>query len=270
LRFTRAGDEDAGRAVAPFEVDGHIVLDLDLVIAAELAKAAHARGHPGQPLERVELVQTLIEEHAAAFAFPSGAPAAAGVVGLGTKPVGDDPVHADDRAELARLNELADLRVTRLGAKLEHRAEHLFGAPGRRADEPLRVRLVRGDRLLDHEVQARFQRVDALRGMLRMRRGHEHCIDGARLDELVRVVEHCNALRFEGLELVRAGAAHGSQFAARNFAGEEIIRMELPHVPHAEDAESDFIHAREIHRRRPIRRAGSRSRAGHKSVSSQV
>jgi hypothetical protein len=66
---------------------------------AELAKTAHARGHPDQPLKRVKLVQALVEQHAAAFAFPRRAPAAAGVVGLGAEPVRDDPVDAHDFAD---------------------------------------------------------------------------------------------------------------------------------------------------------------------------
>ena len=39
--------------------------------------------------------------NAAAFTFPGGPPAAARVIRFGAKPIGDDPIDADDFAEFA-------------------------------------------------------------------------------------------------------------------------------------------------------------------------
>src|ERR1039457_7683152 len=61
-------DERAGRAIGIFEVGGDVVLDLDAMEAAKLAEAAHASRHPKQQLHGVEIVQALVEEHAAALA----------------------------------------------------------------------------------------------------------------------------------------------------------------------------------------------------------
>src|SRR5690349_1967480 len=44
--------------------------NLDVMVATELTEAAHADRHPEQPGEYVVLVQALIEQHAAPFAFP--------------------------------------------------------------------------------------------------------------------------------------------------------------------------------------------------------
>ena len=93
----------------------------------ELAEAAHARGHAAEPLQRVEIVQALVEQHAAALALPGRAPAAARVIGLGAKPIGDDPVDAHDLAQFAALNQLLDLQIARLGAHLEHAGEDDLG-----------------------------------------------------------------------------------------------------------------------------------------------
>src|SRR5271166_2716720 len=87
-------DECTGCAVRPLHVDRHVVLDFNLVKTSELAKAAHARGHSAKPLQRVQIVQTLVEQNAAAFTAPSRAPSAARVVSLGAKPVGVDPIDA--------------------------------------------------------------------------------------------------------------------------------------------------------------------------------
>ena len=146
-------------------------------------------GMPQQPLHGVQVVQALVEQHAAALALPGGAPAAAGVVGLGAEPVGDDPAHAHDLAQFAALDELLDLQVARLGAQLEHAGENLLGILLVRGDQPLGVGFVRGDGLLHHHVQALLQRGDAQRGVLVMRRGDDHRVHQAGADQLLAVGE---------------------------------------------------------------------------------
>ena len=95
-------------------------------------------------------MEALIEQHAAAFAPPGRAPAAAGVVRLSAIPVRDDPAHADDFAEIAVLDQFSDFQITRLGAELKHRGENLLRMSLRDSDEPFGIGFVRGDRLLDH------------------------------------------------------------------------------------------------------------------------
>ena len=99
-------------------------------------------------------MQALIQQDAAAFAFPGRAPATAGVVGLGAKPIGHDPAHAHDLAQFTALNQVPQLQIPRLGAELEHAGkDHLwvFGVGG---DEAFGVGLVGRNRLLDHHMHS--------------------------------------------------------------------------------------------------------------------
>ena len=141
--FTGGRNEDARGAVGIFKVGGDAVFYLDVVKASELHKAAHFGGHSAHPLERVELVEALVEENAAAFSFPSGSPSAASVVGAGSIPVGDDPVDADDFAQFAVCDELSDFGVSWFSPKLKHGGKHGGGMLAALGDQPLGVRFVR-------------------------------------------------------------------------------------------------------------------------------
>src|SRR5207249_6114153 len=58
-RFAGGRDEHAGGTVGIFQVSGYVILDLDVVVAAQLAEATHARRGAEQPAHHVEVVQTL-------------------------------------------------------------------------------------------------------------------------------------------------------------------------------------------------------------------
>src|SRR5262249_17078953 len=148
------GNESAGGAVLVFEISGDVIFDFDLVKAAELAKAADFSGHAQKPLHDVEVMKTLVEEHAAAFTLPGRAPAAAGVVGFGAEPIGHDPAHADDVAQFAALNEFLDFEIPRFGAKLEHAGKDGFGILFAGGNETFGIGFMRGDGFLDHGMDA--------------------------------------------------------------------------------------------------------------------
>jgi hypothetical protein len=131
------------------------------VKTSKLAKAADARRHAHQPLQHVELMQTLVQQHSATLAFPRGPPAAARVVRFRAKPIRNNPVDSHDGAELSRLNELTNFRVTRLNTHLEHSSKKLLRMFLRTRNQSLRIRLVRGNRFLNHDVQAGIQSSDA-------------------------------------------------------------------------------------------------------------
>ena len=126
----------------------------------ELAEAAHARRHAAEPLEHVELVQALIEEHAATLALPRRPPTPARVVGLGAEPIRNDPVDTHNLAKFAVLDELTNLLIAWLNPHLKHPAKHLLRVRLRRRDQALGIGLVRRDRLFHHNVQPRLQGLD--------------------------------------------------------------------------------------------------------------
>jgi hypothetical protein len=96
--------------------------------AAELAKAAHLRWHPENPLEEIEIVRALVEQDSPALAGPGCAPSALGVVGFRAEPMGRRPIHPMDLPQLAGGHELAEFPVNRIGALIEHGRKNLAGA----------------------------------------------------------------------------------------------------------------------------------------------
>ena len=70
----------ADHAVFVLKIGGHLVFDFDVVVLAQRGEAGDALGHPDEPLVQIEVMRRLVEQDAAAFAFPGGAPAAVVVV----------------------------------------------------------------------------------------------------------------------------------------------------------------------------------------------
>ena len=238
------GDERTSGAVRKFHVAGDVILDFDVVPFADADVAADAAGHAGDPLHGVELVQALVEQHAAAFAFPRGAPAAALEIDLGAKPVGHNPEHTYEVAQFAALHDLANLLITRFDAELEHTGEHLVRMCVGLGDEPLGIRLVCGDRFFHHDVEAGLKRGDAKRGVLIMWCSDEQRVDLSAGNHLLAATENFDALFAVLLEFVWGGAANGDEFTASDLAVEQVVGMEATHVAHADDANAYFVHER--------------------------
>ena len=90
-----------------------------------------------------------------------------------------------------------------------------------------------------------------------MRRGDNHGVHVARLEELFGAVKNLQPFRAVRFEFMRRGAAHGGQLATRDFAGEEVIGVVLADVAHAHDANSNGVHFRFI---LPVNSSSARSR----------
>jgi hypothetical protein len=205
----------------------------------EIKTPVAALGNSQEPLQHVQLVQALVDEDAAALAFPGGPPSAAGVVSLGAEPFGDDPGETDDPAQLAAVNQFFDLGVAGFGAHLEHGAEDLPGMLPPDGDQPLGVGFVGGNRFFDHDVQPGLERGDAQGGVLVMRRGDEDGIHFARTDQFPSVVENLQTALLVGDKFVRKRVGHGLQLAPFDFAGQEVFRVVAPDVAHADNAETN-------------------------------
>ena len=150
-----AADERAGRA--PSRHSRYAVTLSSTSILYGNVRAGRSRGyfcrHATEPLEHVEIVQALVDEHAAAFAAPRRAPAAAFVIYLRAEPIGVDPVHAHDLAQRAVGDEFFQQAIFWLHAHLEHGAEDELALAAMRSDEFLRIGFVGGDGFLHHHVQ---------------------------------------------------------------------------------------------------------------------
>ena len=132
---------------------------------------------PEQPLHDIQIVQALVQQHAAAFALPGRPPAAAGIIGLGAKPIGHDPAHAHDLAQFAALDQLLDFQIPRLGAQLKHAGEDQLGILFAARQSAVRRRLCARRSVFRPSHARLLQRGDAEGGMLIMRRGDDHRID---------------------------------------------------------------------------------------------
>ena len=155
------------------------------MVSAEGAIGGERHRQAEHPLEEVEIVRALVEQHAAAFAGPGRAPAAGGIVGVGAKPIGDDPIHPADFTEFATADEVADFLIIAIGALVEHRGEDLLlFSTLIGGDEALAIGAVNGNRFLHHDVQAGLECGDSNRGVVVVRRGNEDGVDEAGGDQL--------------------------------------------------------------------------------------
>lgn len=146
------GDKGGGGAVVVLQHSGHVVLDFDLMEAAELAETTDFLRHTKHPLEEVEIVWALVHENAAALPFPRAAPAAGGVVVVGAEPISDFPMDATHGAKLAAVDEVLHLFKAGVGAHVEHGRKD-FGFVRVRRDEPFAVGFMNGNGFFHEDVQ---------------------------------------------------------------------------------------------------------------------
>lgn len=232
------GDKGGGEAAVVLQHGGDIVFDLDLMETTELAEAADALRHAEHPLEEVQVVRALVHEHAAALALPRATPAAGGVVIIGAEPVGDFPVHAADRAELAAVDEVLHFLEGRVRAHVEHGGEDLLLVRVR-GDEALAVRLVHGDGLFDEDMQAGFECLDADGGVAEVRRADQNGVDVAGVDHRIHIGE--GVLSFDELRQRADALAEGGDAKSGDFSCANVREVCLAHVAKSNDAESDVF-----------------------------
>ena len=242
-RVGGGGHEHAGRAVGILDVRGHVVLNLDVVPLALLAERAHLGGHAADPLPQVEVVRALVQQNAAAFAFPRRAPRAGIVVALGAEPVGDDPVGAADRAHFTAGNDFLHLAVHAVGALVEHDGECLVGLRRHLVHLPHGLGIHARGLLADH-VQIVRQRGNHQRRMQIVGRGHQHRVHQSALHQLLRVVKarHAGQVLLRPQKPRRVDVRHRRQRHLRHIARHQAERVARAHVAHADDAQSHLFH----------------------------
>ena len=174
------------------------------MVFADRNRAADLDRQPEEPLEEVEVVRTLVQQHAAALSGPGRAPRTAVVIALGTEPVGDGPVDPDDFAEFAVFDHLLDLPVRLAGALVEHEGETEFGVLRVRVNHLLRPALGHRDRLLAEHGESLFERLDRNRRVVVVRHRNDDRVDRAGVQKVVDRVEHPAARRSQLHLLIRA------------------------------------------------------------------
>ena len=206
-----AGGEGAGGAVAEVDQRGHFVFDGDVALEPEGQLGEHRLGHPAQPLPQIELVRGLVDQHAAPLAAPGGAPGALVVVALRTPPRGDDPARVPQLAQLAALNQVAQVDVERVGALVEHHRGGAVAGLSGVIEQRAGLRGVHTDRLLDQHVQAGVEGVDAHLGVQVVRNGGDHRVHLAAGQHVVVIGEERYAEALGGFALGLVGVADGGE-----------------------------------------------------------
>ena len=238
-RLAGRGDEDDARPVLILKIGRHIIFDFNFMMKAQLAEAAHLRRHSEDPLVEIKVVRALVQQNATALACPCGTPAAGGIVGLGTEPVRDCPGDPPDFSEFAALHQRPDFLINRIRSLVEHRGKNLLLRPVG-CDQPLTVRLVNGDRLLDEHMQSRVQRRNPNGRVGKMRGGDK---DGVHFSGGDQFVAGCAAEKIRILRnLFRISIADGGERAPRNLSFQNPGRMGRTHVAESDDTKPELLH----------------------------
>ena len=146
-----AGHERANRPTLKLDRGDGEVLALDGVNGGRGTRT-EALHRAGQPLQQVDAVDRLVDQHRAALAGQRAAPGASRVVGRLAPPLGV-AIGQENPAELAFVEVALDLARQRHEAHLELGAEP-NAARSTRRDDPVRLGKVAGHRLFDQHVHA--------------------------------------------------------------------------------------------------------------------
>ena len=227
--------ERAERAGAPPDAHDARVLDLD--VARERGRVGlHALDRPDEPVEQVDVVARLVHERAA-VELPRAAPRRAVVVRLRARPE-HVHVHHVDAAEAALLHGALHELQRGVPAVLLHDEEKDAGLVAD-AHHLLAVLPARGHRLLGDHVTSVTRAADGLRGVQPARRGEDHRVGVALLEQLVERVERGGArLRRGGVGARRVDVAHRHELGPFGVSrdGLHVVRGD---APAADEREAD-------------------------------
>ena len=129
------------------------------------------------PLPQVELVRSLVDQDAAAFAAPCCTPIAGAIVCIRAVPAVDDPVGTADLAELSALDLFTDLDVQRVCTLIEHDSECQLRMTGCALVHLADVLGGNTGRLLNQSMNAMLQSIHSNFRMEVMRKGRDNRVD---------------------------------------------------------------------------------------------
>ena len=179
-----SGYKYAGSSILIAEVSGYLILYLNIVPFSVLTEAIYLYRHlTNYPLNKVDLVRTLVNKDSSAFTLPGCSPASAVIVLLGTEPVGNYPSHSLKLTDTALGNYLTHLLVKRVGALIEHHAEKCLVFL-RGGIHFFYLLCVNARRLLADDVDASLETLHYHLGMLIVGNFNEYCIAKSAVEHL--------------------------------------------------------------------------------------
>ena len=243
-RVAGGGDKYAGCAVWIFQIGGDVVFYLDIMPFAFMTEGGHLAGHPADPLQQVEVVRALVEQHTAAFTGPGRSPCARIIVRLGTVPAGDDPVDPFDLAVFSALDQFPHFAEDAVGALVEHHGKGHIAFCSNFVHLPDRFCVDAGG-FFAHDVQSLFHRLDGQDRVLIVGCCDDDGVAEPAVDQIVSLFK--NGDRF-GKILFGPVAAFGVPVGNRGqlHAGDQPVGdgfgMGRTHIADADNAHSDKFH----------------------------
>ena len=207
------------------------------MVSAEPGDREDFVGLADEPLQHVQVVDALVDQQAAALTRPSAAPFAHLVIHIRAVPTGHGPSESLQGPHTPFIDKRLDSGIGRVKSLVEH---HRKPAPfGGGRDQALSLTNGHGKRLLHQHVQTLFEGCQADFRMALSRRGDEHRIDQAAVDQGLMVGEAGHA---EGRPEIAAAPANRAQRRAVHGAAAQQLGVLLTNVAEANDADSDGAH----------------------------
>ena len=190
-------------------------------------------------------MRALVEQNAAAFAFPCCSPGGGVVVGLGSVPVGDDPDNTLQLTELTALNHFTHLLMLGVGALVVHDTEgqlrmclcdfvHFHNLLG-----------VNTDRLFGEDMQTCFKCFDGDDRMQIVRRCDQNCVDlaGCKHFLVVGVGRNVGTVLFGNVrKAIFLEITDRCQNRIFNMSAGNRFHMSGTHITDTDNTKSYFFH----------------------------
>ena len=204
----------------------------------------HLFGHTANPLHKIKLMRTLIEQHATALALPRRTPCAAVIICFRAVPVGDKPVCAANLSELSAHYKLAHLFINAVCTLIEHHAENnvlvMCGALVHLAN--LLCIYARG--LFNHNVDTLFHAHHRKRGVVIVRHGNERRVNKSAVEHLLGGIKQLYVFvkLMHRLKAFRVDIRNGNNLNLGAVTVLNIVEMPRAHIAEADYSEFNFIH----------------------------
>ena len=214
------------------------------MILPKAAKGPHALRHSADPLPQVEIVRTLVGQHATALAGPSRPPAARIVVALGAEPVVDDVNRALNRSQFTGFDERLQLLVLVARALVEHHAKDPV-AFGRGFVHLANLARIDPGRLLAHCMQAIFERLDHQRRMEVVGSGDDYSVHALGRKQGVGPGERLHARAVFVLHVREPSwvyIGYGRELRTGDLALRKIGGVVATHAAKADNTNSHLVH----------------------------
>ena len=205
----------------------------------------HIHGHPAQPLEQVQLMGGLVDQHAAALPGPGSSPGAGIVVFLGSPPAGDHPAHPADIPDGALLQNGLHLLVKGVHSLVKHHAEHQLWLLGGRGVHLFDLVHVNAGGFFHHHVEVPLQGCDGhLRVQVVGNRDHHRVHLAAVQQVQIIVIDFyiCGQVLLCPVSAALVDVAHRAQAGALDAVIHKPAAVAGSHVADADHTKTYFVH----------------------------